>query len=199
MLGPHRTVFSAFWRRDSEAARAEDSLWNKLLERRILVKGHATKAEQTAFRKQQAADRRRVAGKFKAVLDAHERSDETWRSQEAQKFEAWCKTGSWVICQECGKLEKRPLQEADISGSRRPCQIKKCKYCTVRTKKSEDGVRETYHTGYPTVQLSDIPEELRGLSGDVLWALRPLDLLHCTALITPHQAALEYMNLKTCF
>ena len=46
--------------------------------------------------------------------------------------------------------------------SRRSHTIKKCKYC-------KDG------TGYATVQISDIPEELRGLNNNVIWSLRPLE------------------------
>ena len=66
------------------------------------------------------------------------------------------------MCGKCSRMEKRPLIEADITG-RNPRQhvIKHCNHCK-------------HKVGYRTVQLDDIPEQLRGLSTNVLSALRPL-------------------------
>ena len=81
----------------------------------------------------------------------------------ARKFEAWCQEGAWAICEQCRRLQKRPLRENDLSGKRqRKHTIKKCGHC-------KDGV------GYPAVSPNLIPAELRSLSPDVLWALRPLE------------------------
>ena len=145
-------------------ARETANSWETLLEHRVVV---AAPPELEEGARQQHArrvadDRRRVSSKFAAVLQAREEGDETWRSAVAKGFETWCLENSWVMCSACHRLEKRPCHEADVQGTRRCHTVKKCKFC-------KDGV------GYPTVQASDIPPQLRGMSRDVIWALRPLE------------------------
>ena len=43
-----------------------------------------------------------------AMLQAKDTGDETWRSEVARRFEAWCLEKSWVMCLECHRLAKRP-------------------------------------------------------------------------------------------
>ena len=65
-------------------------------------------------------DERRVENKFKPMLEA---GDSSWRSDMATKFESWCLSGAWVQCEECHRLEKRPLEPVDIEG---------CKHCKTK-------------------------------------------------------------------
>ena len=79
-----------------------------------------------------------------------------------------------MLCNQCSRLVPRPLHEADISG-RCPRQhvMKNCSHC-------KEG------KGYPTVQFSDIPAPLQGLSKDVLWALLPLQVENGREMFAEH-------------
>ena len=89
--------------------------------------------------------------------------DDSWRSAAAAKFETWCRNFSWTMCEQCHRLQKRPLHEVDISGTRpRKNCVAKCLHCASGT-------------GYPTVAPEQIPEALQHLPPNVLWALRPLE------------------------
>ena len=124
--------------------------WRTLLRNRTKIMEPLDDEEAQKYRRQCRDDQRRITRKFADVLQAQEDGDDSWRSDVASAFEKWCVEKSWVMCAECHRLEKRPCHEADMKKSRRSHTIKKCKYC-------KDG------TGYATVQISDIPEELRGL------------------------------------
>ena len=134
--------------------------WKKAQEHRVSIQPEATEETQRCYQRLVADDRRRVERKFPALHDAKQTSTESWRSEAAKKFADWCRVGAWVQCQTCKRLEKRPLNPLDMEGARRTCIKKACKHC-----KSQ--------IGYPTMRLSDIPEILRELPQDVLWALRP--------------------------
>ena len=142
--------------------REEADAWAKLLERRCLVGPAAVAADLERYRKRVADDQRRVESKFAPVYAAQDEADETWRSELASNFERWCRSGSWVMCEMCGRMETRPVHDVDVRGVVRKHTAKNCKHCG-------RGI------GYPTVALADIPEALRGLSADVIWALRPLE------------------------
>jgi hypothetical protein len=168
----HRAYFEAALQRSSRrhedvaarraTASAEDD-WAILLPRRTVLQPAPTAIAQEKFRQRVRDDRRRVEAKFPAAVAAVEMADDSWRSPAAASFAQWCRKKSWVMCASCSRMEKRPLRESDLTEpSKAKNTIKKCKYCSDQI-------------GYPTVQLEDIPIELRGLSVDAIWALRPLE------------------------
>ena len=81
-------------------------------------------------------------------------------SARARMAEAWCKHGSWQICEGCGSVRPRPLQPVDLRSIRQPT-IKKCLLC---------------RRGVYVPQPDDIPEPLRSLPDKALEALRPLEV-----------------------
>ena len=146
------------------AAHAEEqrNKWKILLEHRQSFTEEGTEEEARQHRKKKADDARRLRSKFGPLLEAQEEEDESWRSSLATRFEKWCRKHSWAMCEECHRLEKQPVREKHITGKKHPgCTVKKCQHCKA-------GV------GYPTVQHRDIPQPLRNMSDNVLWALRPL-------------------------
>ncbi|CAJ1387438.1 unnamed protein product, partial [Effrenium voratum] len=152
------------------AARQEAASWDQLLKTRTSFQPPPGEGDLARAEADNASDARRLRNKFgpalaaRAAEEAAEQADEApWRSVVARKFEAWCQEGAWAICEQCRRLQKRPLRENDLSGKRqRKHTTKKCGHC-------KDGV------GYPAVSPNLIPAELRSLSPDVLWALRPLE------------------------
>ena len=136
--------------------------WPQLLEHRVSFAAEPNGKEQREHQGRARDDNRRATKKFPASYAAEEAGDHGWRTEEATKFAEWCQKGAWVQCEKCNRLEKRSIEPIDIQGSRRACSTKACKHC-----KSS--------IGYPTVKPSDIPDQLRGLHKDVLWAIRPLD------------------------
>ena len=147
------------------AAHAEEerNKWKILLANRKSFTDTGTEEEAVQYRKKKADDARRLRSKFGPWLEAQEEEDESWRSPLAARFEEWCRKYSWAMCEECHRLEKQPAREKHITGKKHPgCTVKKCQHCKA-------GV------GYPTVQHTDIPEPLRNMSDNVLWALRPLE------------------------
>ena len=136
--------------------------WSTLLSNRVTL-GLPMPAEAEAiYRAKRKDDERRLRAKFGPVLDARAEGDESWRSPLATRFESWCRENSWVLCEQCHRLEQRSLQERDITGAR-PTKhtVLRCRYCRTGS-------------GYPTVSPDLIPKELQNLSTDALWALRPL-------------------------
>ena len=149
---------------ERKAQAAEEQAWSKLLEKRSVVTGPVSTAAEAAYRRHVAEDKRRVAAKFPEVLAADADPEaEAWRSTLATKYRAWCTDGSWTMCSQCARLQHRPLLEMDITGKKGPSHtIKGCAHCRAEI-------------GYPTMSLEMIPEVLRDLPEEVLWALRPLE------------------------
>ena len=80
----------------------------------------------------------------------------------ARRVEAWCKHGSWAMCQSCGSMQPRPLQPVDLRRLASPTISEKaCTACR--------------HGEY-VPQPDDIPQQLRHLKPKFLRALRPLDI-----------------------
>ena len=165
---PHRAAFETAMKKPPRskaavAARAAEQataqLWDTLLQNRVLLQAPQPESAKEQYRKRQQDDQRRVESKFREVLAAE---DNTWRSARAVKFEEWCRSESWLMCETCHRMEKRPVRERHFTGKQLPHTMRKCKHC-------RDG------TGYRTVQLEDIPDVLRALSPAVRWALRPLE------------------------
>eukprot|EP00434_Breviolum_minutum_P045362 symbB.v1.2.040649.t1/scaffold7408.1/size11443/1 len=80
----------------------------------------------------------------------------------ATLLEDWCKTGSWNVCSNCYSLEPRHLKEVDLRRVAGPSTAK-CRWCC------KDG-----KASVPRVQ--DVPEKSRGLSVEIVDALRPFEL-----------------------
>ena len=160
---PSRAAAAAQARGEMQAAAQEEAL-QATLARRQWLGGEPGAAEAAIYQSKVADDKRRLRAKFQPVVEAQEEGDNTWRSPLATRSEAWCKKASWVACEQCHRLEKRPLREAHITGKKPASHtIKHCAHCKA-------GV------GYMAVGLADIPEVLRHLSPAALWALRPLEL-----------------------
>jgi len=144
-------------------AEARDAAVQKTLDHRQSLVQEPREEERRVYQRKVVDDSRRLQRKFGPLLQAREEKDDTWRSPLAARFEEWCREHSWVACQKCHRLVAKPLHESHISTKRPPAPtIPQCKHCA-------DGV------GYPTVSHTDIPQELRNLSADALWALRPLE------------------------
>eukprot|EP00913_Durusdinium_trenchii_P012784 g12002.t1 len=80
----------------------------------------------------------------------------------ARMVEQWCKQGSWAMCDQCHSLQPRALQPMDLKRAAKPTiSAKVCTACR--------------HGEY-VPQLEDVPVPLRGLSAEVVSALRPLDI-----------------------
>ena len=159
---PSRAAAAVKARAEEQAQARKDTL-QKMLDQRQHLGSEPSEEERRIYQKKIADDKRRLRRKFAPLVAAAEEQDTSWQSPLAERFEAWCRETSWVACEKCHRLEKKPLREADISGRRaRPASIHKCSHC-------QKGV------GYPTVAFHDIPEELRRLSDNALWALRPLE------------------------
>ena len=148
---------------ERKAAAAEAQSWTHLLQRRQQLGEAFGDAAAATYRRGQAEDGRRLRAKFGPLLSARAEGDDSWRSAAAAKFETWCRNTSWTMCEQCHRLQKRPLHEVDISGTRpRKNCVAKCLHCASGS-------------GYPTVAPEQIPEALQHLPPNVLWALRPLE------------------------
>ena len=75
-------------------------------------------------------------------------------------LEAWCKQGSWQMCEGCGSMQPRRLDPIDLKKLAKPT-CKKCSAC---------------RAGDYVPCLEDVPEPLRNLSQEVVEALWPLDI-----------------------
>eukprot|EP00434_Breviolum_minutum_P041512 symbB.v1.2.036926.t1/scaffold5330.1/size28357/2 len=162
LLRPSRAA-AAVQARAAAHAEEQRNKWKNLLEHRQSFADKGTEAEAVQYREKKADDARRLRSKFGPWLEAQEEEDDSWRSSLATRFEAWCRKHSWAMCEQCHRLEKQPVRERHITGKKPPSYtVKTCQHCKA-------GV------GYPTVQHRDIPEPLRHMSDNVLWALRPLE------------------------
>ena len=144
------------------AAAVEAQAWESLLTQRVDPGLPMPDGAAAVHRSKTADDARRLRSKFGPVLDAKAEGDESWRSPLAARFEAWCRKTSWAMCEQCHRLERRPLWERDVAGAA-PTKntVRRCQHCRAGT-------------GYPTVEPDALPAELRNLSPSALWALRPL-------------------------
>ncbi len=159
---PSRAAAALQSRAVARAETAKQVEENMLAERQCFGKP-PTPEELAKHRQHVADDKRRVRSKFGPWLTAQTDGDQSWRSAVATSFEQCCQRGAWAMCEQCHRLEKRPLRERHLTGKRPPATTRKqCQHC-------KHGV------GYPTVQPDDIPDALRDLSDAVLWALRPLE------------------------
>ena len=146
-----------------KAAAVEAKSWNTLLSHRVNLGLPVAANAETVYLAKTADDDRRLRAKFGAVMQARDAGDKDWRSPTAERFEHWCRTSSWLLCEQCLRPEQRPVQQRDIAGTGpRKNTVRKCHHC-------RSGA------GYPTVSANMIPEELQNISLDVLWALRPLE------------------------
>ena len=146
-----------------KAAAVERQSWHALLNHRVNLGLPMSPNAEAVYLAKKADDDRRLRAKFGAVMQARDAGDRNWRSPTAERFEQWCRTSSWLLCEQCLRLEQRRVQQRDISGTGpRKNTVRKCHHC-------QSGA------GYPTVSANMIPEELQNISLDVLWALRPLE------------------------
>ena len=146
-----------------KAAAAATQSWEGLLDRRVNLDLPVAENAEAVYRAKTADDGRRIRSKFGALIRAREAGEIDWRSPTAERFEKWCRSSSWVLCEQCLRLEPRPVQERDMEcAGPRKNTLRRCPHCRA-------GI------GYPTVSVDMIPAELQNLSLDVLWALRPLE------------------------
>ena len=146
-----------------KAATVEMHSWESLLNHRVNLGLPVAANAETVYLAKKADDDRRLRAKFGAVMQAKDAGDKDWRSPTAERFEQWCRSSSWLLCEQCLRLEQRPVQQRDIAGTGpRKNTVRKCHHCWSGA-------------GYPTVSANMIPQELQNISLDVLWALRPLE------------------------
>ena len=145
-------------------AKAEAEAWEKLLEPRCHSGVQPTEEEQRQYRQKKADDQRRLRSKFGPLVEAKATDDNSWRSPLATSMEEWCQEFAWRTCKSCHRMVTAPLHESNLTGKpgRKSKVVQKCSHCSKGT-------------GYPTVSPEDIPEVLRNLTENVLWALRPLE------------------------
>ena len=145
-------------------AKAETEAWEKLLEPRCHSGVQPTEEEQRQYRQKKADDQRRLRSKFGPLVEAKATDDNSWRSPLATSMEEWCQEFAWRTCKSCHRMVTAPLHESNLTGKpgRKSKVVQKCSHCSKGT-------------GYPTVSPEDIPEVLRNLTENVLWALRPLE------------------------
>jgi len=172
MAKPRRTKVFVEQRKQ---ARLDEESWAKLLARRQLVTAPASAEDKQKYQQRAREDKARMQRKFPALVQALNSKEETWRSPKAAKFEAWCREDAWTMCRSCSRMQTRPLREVDVAGKRgrQTHSVKQCKHCA-------------HGVGYPTVQVADIPEVLRGLSKNSLWALTPLEVFSGEAVWAKH-------------
>ena len=145
-------------------AKAEAEAWEKLLEERRPSGAQPTEEQEKHYRQKKADDRRRLRSKFGPWQDAKAMDDNSWRGPLATSMEEWCQEFAWRQCKACHRMVTAPLHESNLTGKqgRKSKAVQRCSHCS-------KGI------GYPTVSPEDIPEVLRNLTENVLWALRPLE------------------------
>ena len=145
-------------------AKAEAEAWGRLLEPRCHSGMQPTEEEQRQYRQKKADDQRRLRSKFGPLVEAKSMEDNSWRSPLATSMEEWCQEFAWRTCKACHRMVTTPLHESNLTGKqgRKSKVVQKCSHCSKGT-------------GYPTVSPEAIPEVLRNLTENVLWALRPLE------------------------
>ena len=151
--------------------------WRELLQRRVRTQGElkndARAAYEQAVRRDQMMVRRKVFAPGRARKRYSEENEKVelaqmplppadiapndsglpgaTLSERAKMAEAWCKHGSWQICEGCGSVRPRPLQPVDLRSVRQPT-VKRCLLC---------------RRGIYVPQPEDVPEPLRNLSDEV--------------------------------
>ncbi|CAK0817414.1 unnamed protein product, partial [Prorocentrum cordatum] len=87
-----------------------------LMNNRVAVTPAPTDEQRADYEEHVKDDERRFKNKFKAVQEARDREDDSWRSEAAVKLEQWCRQGAWVQREQCKRMEKRHLRPVDIEG-----------------------------------------------------------------------------------
>ena len=178
-------VFRAVEQERTPAQRIAER-WDSLLQRRAWAQGplgdDALRSYEQAVRRDQMMIRRKVFARDqmrKRYSKANEEAElsqlplpsadialndsgmpAATLSERAKMAEAWCKHGSWQICETCNSVRPRPLQPVDLRSVRQPT-IKKRLLC---------------RRGVYVPQPEDIPKPLRHLPDEVLVALRPVEV-----------------------
>ena len=173
----------------TEALPVEEQ-WKQLLQhRRRLRQPKDMKEEEKIYANRVAEDRARLQKKFFPTKPKEvKHTGRTWTNPMSEELadtirdvaandtglpraqisnavtmlEDWCKTASWNVCANCYSLEPRHLKEVDLRRVAGPSTVK-CRWCC------KDG-----KASVPRVQ--DVPEKLRGLSVEIVEALRPFEL-----------------------
>ena len=81
-------------------------------------------------------------------------------TETGKALEAWCKQGSWQMCEACGSMEPRRLEPVDLKKTAKPT-CKRCSAC---------------RTNEYVPCLDDVPPLLRDLTPEIVQALRPLEI-----------------------
>ena len=179
-------------RQAAARARAGDieQQWSRLLaQRRRLRNAAAPDTERTVYAARVAEDRARVRRKFFPARPREVRhTGREWShvltdqlagrvrdvaandtglpraeiTPMAAMLEDWCKHGAWGICSQCYSLEPRHLKEVDTRRVAGPA-LPNCRWCR------RDGTASVR-------SVKDVPRRLRGLTTEIVQALRPLDV-----------------------
>ncbi|CAK0844936.1 unnamed protein product [Prorocentrum cordatum] len=173
-------------RQNQQAAKARrrtgKTNWpTKLAKRRLVMESPTVDEEaRKKFRKLALADLKKVENSFykdKAERKLRGRADEVPKSKDLEPpigeagfsdlskgLRSWAAKGSWGICKECHVLQPRPMHEIDMFlDASEEISKSACRRCNAS--------REMY------VPLpDDVPGPLRGLSEDIVEALRPIEI-----------------------
>ena len=164
--------------------------WKQLLEARQMLRSPLEEGELSQYEKAMHQDRQRARRKVlcpeykgkhgtrkqteKELAEIRARCGEIADVAEndcglpapedptARMVEAWCKRGSWAMCEACHSLQPQNLE---------PMDLKRVKKATISSKQCTACKHQEY---VPT--LADVPVALRHLAPEVLQALRPLDI-----------------------
>ena len=99
------------------------------------------------------------------------------RSKLAQRTEAYCRFGSWTICETCHALRPKPFKAMDVQRDP-PAEISGTACCFCSPSKKRPTSKGTVEEGrrHLVPQPDDVPEPLRDLAPEIIEALRPLDI-----------------------
>ena len=156
---------TAVWK----AAHQEE--WKRGKETRQPTGAAADSVRKRSYRAEVVEDRRVALKRFWPEARAAEMEEAVsndsglagaTNSEVSAGLRRWCERGSWGACPECGILQARPLHQQEITRkSTQPPTVAKscCKRCSSR--------QQPY-----VPKPEDVPEPLRGLSPEILAALR---------------------------
>ena len=177
-------------KQDLLRSQAAQPMAAQVLARRQSVMAAPTAEEQQSYNSAVQADRDYVRRKFfpqrkrmvrHAAREWSHPMSEEWQEQirdtaandtglpaatcspAAAALEKWCKHASWDLCRTCASVQPRHLKEEALR--KQEGNIIVCKNCAKA---------EAKRTWLP--QPEEVPEPLRGLSREVVEALRPLDI-----------------------
>ena len=137
--------------------------WKEELKLRHSVHPLPDQEGQRVWRERAREDGRTRDKKF-GLAFSEQHSGRAWMSARARRFEFWAREASWFMCTECHRLEPRPFhQSSHDKNTQLRARQKKCKHCA-------RGI------GYKAPVIGDIPEVLRDLTANALWALRPIEI-----------------------